>query len=1112
MALPFQFEPEFTEDENTDRLNDSEEDESGDEANNKRDPSSLQHTDISSVSIFSKRPHVSAHATSSVNLPLKIGDTGLSTECQHLIWMYKKNISSGNQFLQIAAECQHEIIKVPACDTKYEQSGQLLSCLIDHKENITSIPCIRFLTDMEAIIFSDYRLIDRFTESCSYDINNLHCGRLSGSKNVCERLFQALLGQGETINCLSKSTDNLSPDCKQQVFRVNELQSEDFHLDRPLYFACRDDREKFCHAIIAGNHQVYKCLFNHKLERTMSFECKAKLFEKQKIISEDYKVSRKLAQECRQEIHENKCRKHIGRSKIKLVRLSHILLCLEDAKHDGRAISSNCQSEMNEHRQMLLSDYRLSPDLATNCQKDIEKFCKSRLELGGKTIDCLMQHTGRTRKHKNRISDHCRRSLEDLIKVADAGEDWRMDPVLRSACQPVVSVACSDAKGGEGRVLSCLMDHLDSNHMLEECREKLLQIQYFVARDYKLDSKLYRACKENAQSFCHAKNHWWDDPNKMDPERGPLILPCLFRYAYHPMEEKRLSAECAGEVKRVMKQRAVSVRLLPEIEDACLDDLAEFCVDKVSEGEELSCLQQKLTELTPNCKIAVTNFTVEEGEHVELNHELEKHCSGVFQKYCSDLYKDVDEGDLMQCLIENKNHHDVKSNIKCRQSIEHFQLISLKDYHFSAKFKDLCHKDIIEHCPNILSKNEVIYCLSHIYTTDILLETKQSKISHECQPQLRVELLEKNEYIKLDPKLDAACKEDQSKLCANVIPGEGKMVQCLKEHFKKLSSKCHLKIFNREKEEMSDNAVDYILMKSCKRMIKQFCADEDFGQVLNCLKSHRDNEDMDAKCRREIVRRMILQNKDYRLSPTLQKSCVRDIPKFCSHVKGIAEKEEEYEGKVILCLKDQYRKHRLSRECELEIKHLIKDAALDYRQDPILVKACSDEIKEMCSGDKAKSLAPGSVEECLKIKFKNKEINRDECKQQIARILHESRSDIHADPLLYSSCSLDIKHFCVNVPPGEGRQLSCLLTILDSKHAHLNEECQSMLIKRKEMFEYAVVVAPVESFHEIFTQISNSPAKYYFVCTAMFIFGCIFAIGLLFGRVTKRITINAKNK
>lgn len=47
----------------------------------------------------------------------------------------------------------------------------------------------------------------------------------------------------------------------------------------------------------------------------------------------------------------------------------------------------------------------------------------------------------------------------------------------------------------------------------------------------------------------------------------------------------QLSAECAGEVKRVMKQRAVSVRLLPEVEDVCLKELAEYCVDKVNEGE-----------------------------------------------------------------------------------------------------------------------------------------------------------------------------------------------------------------------------------------------------------------------------------------------------------------------------------------------------------------------------------------------------------------------------------------------------------------------------------------------------------------------------------------------
>lgn len=43
--------------------------------------------------------------------------------------------------------------------------------------------------------------------------------------------------------------------------------------------------------------------------------------------------------------------------------------------------------------------------------------------------------------------------------------------------------------------------------------------------------------------------------------------------------------------------------------------------------------------------------------------------------------------DLMDCLIEKKNDPLMKLHLKCRASVEHQQLISLKDYHFTFKFK-----------------------------------------------------------------------------------------------------------------------------------------------------------------------------------------------------------------------------------------------------------------------------------------------------------------------------------------------------------------------------------------------------------------------------------------
>ena len=49
-----------------------------------------------------------------------------------------------------------------------------------------------------------------------------------------------------------------------------ELQAEDYHLDRPLYFACREDREQFCAGVVSGGGKVYQCLVHHKMEKMMS--------------------------------------------------------------------------------------------------------------------------------------------------------------------------------------------------------------------------------------------------------------------------------------------------------------------------------------------------------------------------------------------------------------------------------------------------------------------------------------------------------------------------------------------------------------------------------------------------------------------------------------------------------------------------------------------------------------------------------------------------------------------------------------------------------------------------------------------------------------------------
>ena len=62
----------------------------------------------------------------------------------------------------------------------------------------------------------------------------------------------------------------LGYDCKLELLRVAELQSDDYHKDRSLFLACRDDRETFCARVRAGSGAIYKCLYKHKFDSQMS--------------------------------------------------------------------------------------------------------------------------------------------------------------------------------------------------------------------------------------------------------------------------------------------------------------------------------------------------------------------------------------------------------------------------------------------------------------------------------------------------------------------------------------------------------------------------------------------------------------------------------------------------------------------------------------------------------------------------------------------------------------------------------------------------------------------------------------------------------------------------
>lgn len=72
--------------------------------------------------------------------------------------------------------------------------------------------------------------------------------------------------------------------------------------------------------------------------------------------------------------------------------------------------------------------------------------------------------------------------------------------------------------------------------------------------------------------------------------------------------------------------------------------------------------------------------------------------------------EEIDHGDVMECL---ENHKDAKEmNPKCRSYVHHFELISLRDYHFSYRFNEACQADIQQYCSAFGQKKwvMVLFC------------------------------------------------------------------------------------------------------------------------------------------------------------------------------------------------------------------------------------------------------------------------------------------------------------------------------------------------------------------------------------------------------------------
>jgi hypothetical protein len=92
-----------------------------------------------------------------------------------------------------------------------------------------------------------------------------------------------------------------------------------------------------------------------------------------------------------------------------------------------------------------------------------------------------------------------------------------------------------------------------------------------------------------------------------------------------------------------------------------------------------------------------------------------------------------------------------------------------------------------------------------------------------------------------------ACKADVQKLCKDVQPGEGRIVECMKQHQKELSPKCasQMKQVQAGLKQVS---------QACEPDVEKFCWDTPIGKggIASCLKKHSD--ELSSGCKDAVAK------------------------------------------------------------------------------------------------------------------------------------------------------------------------------------------------------------------------------------------------------------------
>lgn len=437
---------------------------------------------------------------SAVDLP-----TLFSEECTGALRSYRVALATHPLSLNYAMKVTCAADTRAYCSGDHREELAVKDCLVENKERL-GILCYRALLSVQIASANNIEEDTATHAACTADIDT-QCPHVQPGNERVRR-------------CLFAARSRLSAPCATALLSSEAQKADDIRLNPRIQQACGGDVPRFCAGLAPGSGRVLSCLMDHASSPKMSAECGGELHEYQKIQALSYKLDKRIAMLCEDDVRAS-CSPpvvtfHFGfKSFTQRLESSdgEVLQCLKLKEPELR--SEACKAEVNRQIRSTIGSLELSAPLRTACGDDVRQLCPTTGAGAGGAGDQQHFtdefHLPRTQSEAllclharmGQVSTACRAELFKRDVIASHSIDYNTH--LASSCSFEMETACAGAPH-HGETVTCLQRHLavQSDKIGARCRTALISFTRKSSSDYRLNKEVYDHCGKDIQRNCES--------------------------------------------------------------------------------------------------------------------------------------------------------------------------------------------------------------------------------------------------------------------------------------------------------------------------------------------------------------------------------------------------------------------------------------------------------------------------------------------------------------------------------------------------------------------------------------------------------------------------------